>query len=121
MAKLTARFIETAKPKFDPEKGKPIRTEYSDNGSAFRLVVQPGGAKSYATRLWLNGEQIKVTHGSTDRLTLADAHVMSKAAIRDAKNGIDPRDVKNLAKKKRQIAQANTFEAVARLYLDSNR
>ena len=114
MAKLTDLAVRNAKP-------KDKRYERSDNGSGLWLVVQPSGHKSYITRTRLNGVPIKVTHGDTTALSLADARVRNAEAIKQAKQGIDPRDAKKLAKAKRQIAEANTFEAIALLHLDTNK
>lgn len=51
-------------------------------------------------------------------LSLADARVLSAEAIKQAKQGTDPRNTKKQAKAKRLIAEANSFEAVGLLYLD---
>jgi integrase len=112
MAKLTDLAVRNAKP-------KDKRYERSDNGSGLLLIVQPSGHKSYVTRTRLSGVPIKVTHGDTTALSLADARVRNAEAIKQAKQGIDPRDAKKLAKAKRQVAEVNTFEAIALLYLDS--
>jgi integrase len=112
MTKLTDLSVRNSKP-------KAARYERSDNGSGLWLAVQPSGAKSYATRLRLNGKPIKITHGDAGVLSLADARVLNAEAIKRAKKGVDPRAAKKQEKAQRQIAEANSFEAVALLYLDS--
>jgi integrase len=114
MAKLTDLAVRNARP-------KDKRYERSDNGSGLLLVVQPSGHKGYVTRTRLNGVPIKVTHGDTAALSLADARVRNAEAVKQARQGIDPRDAKRLAKAKRRIAEANTFEAVGLLYLESDK
>jgi integrase len=112
MTKLTDLGVRNAKPGLS-------RREISDNGSGLLLIVQPSGHKSYATRTRVGDKTIKLTHGDADALSLADARVLNAEAIKQAKKGIDPGDAKKQAKAKRRIAEANTFEAVALLYLDS--
>jgi integrase len=114
VSRLTAKRVESAKP-------QASRYELSDGGSAFRVIVQPSGHKSYATRVWYDGGQIKVTLGDADHMTLADARAAAAVAAKDAKNGIDPRKAKKDAKAQRVLAQANTFAAVAQLYLNSDK
>jgi len=114
MTKLTDLAVKNA-------KAKAARYERSDNGSGLLLVVQPSGYKSFVTRTRLNGLPIKVTHGDYGAVSLADARIRNAEAIKQAKEGIDPRDGKKLAKAKRQIAEANTFEAVALLYFDQDK
>jgi integrase len=111
MAKLTDLTIRNARP-------KAKRYELPDNGSGLLVPVQPSGHKSFITRTRLNGVTIKITHGEVGVLSLADARVLNAKAIKQAKKGIDPRDAKKHAKAERQIAKANTFEAVGRLYLN---
>jgi integrase len=118
MPKLTDLAVRNAKPKLDEETGELVRNEISDNGGAMRLVVQPSGHKSYATRVWFDGKQIKIVHGDTAALSLADARSLSAEAIRQAKQGKDPRKAKRDAKVKRQAEQANTFAAMVTQYLN---
>ncbi|MGO8922083.1 MAG: tyrosine-type recombinase/integrase [Xanthobacteraceae bacterium] len=112
ICKLTDVKVRNAKPKAG-------RYEIADNGSGLRLIVQTSGHKSYVTMTRLRGEQIKITHGDADAVALHDAREQNAAAIKQAKNGVDPRKARKDAKAKRQIAEASTFEAVALLYLDA--
>jgi integrase len=114
MSKLSDLAVKNAKP-------KAHRYELSDNGTGFRAIIFPSGRRSYATRLWYGGAQIKVTHGKAGALTLADARVLSAEAIKQARLGIDPRAAKKAAKIARQIATANSFAAIAELHLASNK
>jgi integrase len=116
MAKLTALSVENAKPGKN-EKGETVRREIPDGGCAgLYLVVQPSGHKSFAARFRIGGEPKKLTLPAT---TLADARVQTTEALRQAKAGNDPCEAKQRAKEERGVAAANTFAAVAQLYLDS--
>jgi integrase len=110
--RLTALSVENAKP-------GTSRREISDNGSGLFLVVQPSGHKSWAVRFRVNGTPKKLTLPAG--LSLHDARTQAHAAIAEAKKGNDPTKAKKVAKQKRRIAAANTFEATALLYLDSER
>jgi integrase len=114
MAKLKDLVVMNAKP-------KAHRYELSDNGTGFRAIIFPSGRRSYATRLWYGGAQIKVTHGRAGVLSLAEARVLSAEAIKQARLGIDPRAEKKAAKIARQVARANSFAAIAELHLNSNK
>lgn len=117
MAKrLTALSVKNAKPR-ENEKGEKVRSEISDGKSGLWLVVQPSGHTSYAVRFRFNGLPRKLTLPAG--LTLEEARTQAAAAIEQAKKGSDPCKAKQQAKEKRQIAAANTFEAIAQLYLDS--
>jgi integrase len=114
VTKLTDLAVRNAKP-------GAARYERSDNGSGLWLVVQPSGHKSYVTRTRFKGLPIKHTHGDADALSLADARVLNAEAIKQAKKGVDPRAAKKDARAQRVIAEANTFEAVALLYLNTDK
>jgi integrase len=114
MTKLTDLKVKNAKP-------TDKRQHISDNGSGLWLVVQPSGHKSYVTMLRLKGgKQVKFTHGDATVMSLADARAASAEAIKQAKQGNDPRDPKKQAKSKRLIAEGNTFEVFTLKYLDSD-
>jgi integrase len=110
--RLTALSVENAKP-------GTSRREISDNGSGLFLVVQPSGHKSFAVRFRVNGIPKKLTLPAG--LSLHDARTQAHAAIAEAKRGNDPTKAKRVAQQQRRIAAANTFEATALLYLDSER
>jgi integrase len=110
--RLTALSVENAKP-------GTSRREISDGGSGLYLIVQTSGHKSWAVRFRVNGIPRKLTLAAG--LTLAEARVQAAAAIKEAHRGKDPTKAKKIAQQARQDAAANTFEAVARLYLDSTR
>jgi integrase len=109
--RLTALSVENAKP-------GSSRREISDGGhNGLHLVVQPSGHKSWAVRFRVDGIPRKLTLPAG--LTLAEAREQAATAIKEAQQGNDPTKAKKVAKQAREIAKANTFAAVALLYLDS--
>jgi integrase len=110
--RLTAVRVTNTKP-------GATRQEISDGGSGLFLVVQPSGHKSWAVRFRVNGVPRKLTLAAG--LTLHEAREQAAAAIKEAQRGNDPTKVRKAAKQERAVAAANTFEAVARLYLNADK
>lgn len=81
---LTDRSVAQARAK----DGK--RTEYADSISPLRLVVQPSGVKSWATRFRLRGRPHKYTIGTYPAITLAAARTAAKGALESVSLGNDP-------------------------------
>src|SRR5215469_16658432 len=111
-SRLTAKSVENAKP-------GSARREISDGGSGLYLVVQSSGHKSWAVRFRVHGIPRKLTLPAG--LTLHDAREQAAVAIKEAHRGNDPTKAKKIAKQERLIATANTFAAVALLYLNSEK
>jgi hypothetical protein len=111
--RLTALSVENAKP-------GTSRREISDGGhNGLHLVVQPSGHKSWAVRFRVDGIPRKLTLPAG--LTLAEAREQAASAVKQAHQGNDPTKAKKIAKQKIEIAKANTFAAVAALYLNTGR
>src|SRR5215472_289792 len=111
--RLTALAVDNAKP-------GTARREISDGGhNGLHLIVQPSGHKSWAVRFRVNGIPRKLTLPAG--LSLHDAREQAAAAVKEAHRGNDPTKTKKAAKQAREIAKANTFAAVALLYLNSDR
>ena len=83
------------------------------------LIVQPKGHKSWAVRFRVHGIPRKLTLPAG--LTLAEAREQAASAVKEAQRGDDPTKAKKKAKQEREIAKANTFAAVAMLYLSSEK
>lgn len=81
-AKLSARFVETAKP------GK-----YGDGGGLW-LMVEPSRAKRWAFKFMLPGRAREMGLGSADALGLAAARDAATDARRLVAQGIDPIEAK---------------------------
>lgn len=87
------------------------RAEYADSAApGLRLVVQPGGGKSWAARLRVNGRQIKITIGPYPAVTLSEARKKALGAAQCVQRGEDPRQVEAEAK-------ANTVEQVVKEWI----
>ena len=111
--RLTALAVENAKP-------GTSRREISDGGhNGLHLIVQPSGHKSWAVRFRVNGIPRKLTLPAG--LTLHEAREQAAAAVNEAHRGNDPTKAKKIAKQERELAKANTFAAVALLYLNSEK
>jgi len=112
--RLTALSVENAKP-------GTSRREISDGGhNGLHLIVQPSGHKSWAVRFRVSGLSRKFTIPG-GLITLAEAREQAATAIKEARQGIDPTKAKKIAKQQAVIAKANTFAAVALLYLNSDK
>ena len=80
MAKLNARFVETAKP------GK-----YGDASTkGLQLVVAPTGARKWVLRFMSQGKAREMGLGSFPEVGLADAREKALAARKLVKDGVDP-------------------------------
>jgi integrase len=111
--RLTALAVENAKP-------GTSRREISDGGhNGLHLIIQPSGHKSWAVRFRVSGDPKKLTLPAG--LTLAEAREQAATAIKEAQRGNDPTKAKKVAKQEHAVAAANTFAAVAQLYLNSDR
>jgi integrase len=116
MAKvLTAASVE--KLKSDPAR----RLEIADGLlPGFYLVIQPSGRKSWAARYRAGGKPRKLTLGSFPAMKLEEAREAARKAIRDAQAGADPAAQKQETKraaKVAELAERDSFDAVARLFL----
>lgn len=77
---LTARAVDTAKPKDKPYK--------LADGHGLYLFVSPAGAKSWRANYQLGGKQKTRTYGRMPTMTLADAR-RAHAAARDETDAVD--------------------------------
>lgn len=115
MAKLTAREVSTAKP-----RDKAYRL--GDGGNLY-LHVRSSGAKSWEFRYVKpsTGKPTFTGLGSFPDLSLAEARQKATELRRIVADGIDPQLVKIEQKAKLASEQANTFKAVAELWVDMKR
>ncbi|AQM67460.1 Prophage CP4-57 integrase [Vibrio campbellii] len=112
MAKLTARKVSTAKA-----RDKAYRL--GDGGNLY-LHIRSSGAKSWEFR-YVKPSTRKPTFtglGSFPDVSLAEARQKATEFRRLVADGIDPQLVKVAEKAKLASEQANTFKAVAELWID---
>jgi integrase len=113
MAKaLTAASIEKAKP--NPDK----RQEIPDGLLAgLYLIVQPSGSKSWAVRYRRGTKPRKHTLGPYPTLGLLEAREQARKALLRVQAGGDPGLEKKI-ERRRAIDGKDSFEAVARLFIE---
>jgi hypothetical protein len=108
MPKLTARYIETARPPAD-------RVEVPDSIlPGFYLVFQPSGHKAYAVRYRHAGRTRKLTLGTTAVLPLALARDRAREALQTVAAGRDPA----IEKEQAQAGHGSSVSHVATLFLE---
>lgn len=107
MAKgLTAAAVEKIKP-------GPKRQELPDGRlPGLYLIVQPSGSKSWAVRYRFGSTPRKVTLGTANTLTLADARDAAREVLREVAKGDDPASNKKAAKVAAAAPVVDTVEAV---------
>jgi integrase len=124
---FTAVAVANAKPARD-EAGALMRTELPDRGcKGLYLVIQPGGAKSWAVRYRFKGKPRKLTLGPAlvlergeaepgddpaidGSLTLAAARILASDALRKVGQGIDPAERKQQEKADSETVRAKLAE-----------
>ena len=120
---FTAIAVANAKPARD-EAGELTRTELPDRGCrGLYLVIQPGGAKSWAVRYRYKGKPRKLTLGPAlvlergeaepahdptidGSVTLAAARMLASDALRKVVQGADPAEQKQREKADTEALQA---------------
>jgi integrase len=108
MGRLTAREVENAKP--HATKRREIS---AGHGLYFVIQPRPSGARSWCVRYRHHHRTRKLTLGSADGITLADARVLAAQALKKLASGVDPA----LEARPRPKPADETFEAVATLCL----
>jgi integrase len=113
VAPLTDVQVKNAKPKDKPYK-------LTDGGGLY-LEVMPTGAKLWRMKFQRsNGKESRLAFGRYPETSLAEARERRAAARKLADEGIDLADHRDAQKAAKAIQTANTFEAVAREWLDKN-
>jgi integrase len=103
---LTDIQPRTAKPKANPYK-------LSDGGGLY-LLINADGAKYWRMDYRFADVRRTIAFGKYPEVSLADAR-KARSLARDKINaGIDPSQAKRIEKETKAIANANTFEAIAR-------
>ena len=113
MAKsLTVASIEKLKP--DPQR----RLEIPDGRlPGLYLIIQPGGAKSWAVRYRYAGRSRKFTIGPYPAFDLGAARQEASQALQRAQRGGDPAREKRL-ERRRSARAKDDFESVVRLFIE---
>jgi integrase len=111
--RLTAAMVERIAP---PAKGQ---IEYWDkNMPGFGLRVSYRGTKAWVLMTRLHGKLTRLTLGEWPTVTLADAHVAATTAKRQAKAGVDPREVEQQRQTDAEEARQLTFGVMADQFIE---
>ena len=94
----------------------PVRREIPDAGArGLYVVIQPGGAKSFAVRYRYGGKPRKLT--LTGGISLAAARKAASDALYEVEQGRDPSEAKRITKAKAALAKADTVQVICEEYL----
>lgn len=107
---LTATACNNAKPKEKPYK-------LSDEKGMY-LEVMPNGSKYWRLKYRIGGKEKRLALGVFPEVSLAEARDKRDTARKQVSEGTDPGAAKQEAKRVAKIATANSFEAIAREWLD---
>ncbi len=88
------------------------------DGEGLFLQVMPSGSKYWRLRYFLAGKEKLLALGVYPHISLADARERRLQAQKQLAHGKDPAAIKRSAKRATTLKQANTFEAVAREWLE---
>ncbi len=112
VAPLTDIQVRNAKPKDKPYK-------LADGGGLY-VEVMPTGSKLWRLKFkQANGKEGRLAFGSYPEVSLMAAREKRDVAKRQKAGGIDPGQARRIEKRNKEIAAANTFEAIAREWHDN--
>ena len=108
---LTDTRIRNAKPKPKPYK--------LSDGGGLHLLIMPGGGRYWRMDYRFGGKRRTLALGVYPEVPLAQARARREEARASLARDADPSSVKKAAKLVARLASVNTFEAVAREWLDN--
>lgn len=111
---LTDTAIRNAKPGRTPKGEATSRPYRLADGSGMYLEVAPAGGKWWRLKYRFGGKEKRLSLGTYPEISLAAARQRRDEARRLLAAGTDPSEHRRAEKVARSIAQANSFEAVAR-------
>ncbi|PHM52202.1 integrase [Xenorhabdus hominickii] len=103
--KLTARQVDTAKPKEKPYK-------LADGGGLY-LLVNPNGSRYWRLKYRIAGKEKLLALGVYPEISLAEARTKRNDARRTLSDGNDPIEEKRAEKAAKVFAVSNSFESIA--------
>ena len=110
--KLNDRQIKNAKPAEKPFK--------LNDGKGLYLYINTSGGKLWRFDFSHNGKRKTLSIGKYPTVSLVEARQAAENARRLLVSGQDPSEAKQQAKRERQAAALNTFEAIARRWHSDN-
>jgi len=108
---LTDTAIRNAKPSNKQSK-------LFDGGGLF-LLVTPSGGKWWRLKYRSGGKEKLLSLGTYPEVSLKEARERREDARKQIANGVDPSEAKKAAKREAAIANASTFEIVAREWMEA--
>ena len=85
------------------------------------LLIQPSGQKLWRLKFRIAGKEKSLSFGAYPEVSLKEARKRALAARSDLRQGIDPAAQKKAAKVAAIQALENTFELIAREWIDQNK
>lgn len=114
MPALTDTKIRNSKPAEKPYK--------LQDGQGLYLDVRPSGSKIWRYRYWITPERDGIfTIGEYPMVTLSEARRSREWAREQVKQGLNPTHAKEAERMRRMGEHANTFELVAREWIEQNK
>ncbi|CAM3638827.1 integrase [Xenorhabdus thuongxuanensis] len=110
--KLTARQVDTAKPKEKPYK-------LADGGELY-LLVNPNGSRYWRLKYRIAGKEKLLALGVYPEISLAEARTKRNDARKKLSDGNDPIEEKRAEKAAKIFAVSNSFESIAIEWHDYN-
>ncbi|KVR76116.1 tyrosine-type recombinase/integrase [Burkholderia vietnamiensis] len=110
---LTDLKVRTAKP---AEKQQKLY-----DGGGLLLLITPAGGKRWIFKYRSDGKEKSLALGVYPDVSLGDARKRRDAAREKLAAGVDPSDAKKADKRAAKLAAANSFEAVAREWFETQR
>lgn len=111
--KLSDIKCKNAKPQINPYK--------LFDGSGLYLEVMPTGGRLWRLKYRFGGKEKRLSFGSYPLIALKDARLKRDEAKLLLQNNIDPAVAKQEDKISKQVDSANTFEAIAREWLEKRK
>ena len=110
---LTVKEIDSAKP-----KDKPYTLS---DGQGLYIEVMPNGATYWRMKYRIGGKEKRLAFGVYPEVRPSEARDRAKAARDMIRAGTDPGEEKKAVKRDADIANASTFEIVARDWMDGRK
>ena len=107
---LTDTRVKTAKP-------QSTRYKLTDE-RGLHLSVYPNGSKLWQMRYRIEGKERTASLGKYPEVSLAEAREKRDQMRKQIANGTDPVQANRAAKEAKKVAQAHSFEAVARTWYE---
>lgn len=110
---LTIKEIEAAKPKAKPYK--------LADGQGLYLEVMPSGAKYWRLKYRIAGKEKRIAFGVFPEIRPLEARDKAREARNQVREGTDPSAKKKADRQAAVLSGANTFEVVAREWLEGRK